>query len=158
MFKIESINLWGEYSRNMPMSEFFSNNCTIFAFDQSIISTLSCSALGLRSSEFFEKCCHLVVNEFTSIVRMEVFYLEWKSSKCSFEERQEKTFRNFFYRKNHFPLSHFIYEINMIYSFLSIQIPLMNSIYSYESRDSFWIWLHTNSNRNIHTSGFPDNK
>jgi hypothetical protein len=53
VFNIKSINPWGEHPRNMPVSKFFSDNCTIFTLYESVVRTLSRTTFGLGNSEFF---------------------------------------------------------------------------------------------------------
>ena len=92
MFHVESIDSWSKYSRNMPVSEFLSDNCTIFTFHKSIVCTLSCSTLSLRNSGF-SSVLPLVVDELTSIVRMKIFISNGKVASAHLRRGKRNRWR-----------------------------------------------------------------
>lgn len=150
MISIEEIDPRSKYSFNMPVSELLSDNSSILTLDKSVIRRMPWSALCLRNSELFEERCYTIVDEFTSVIRVEVSNNKWKGFKCLFEERKQESFRYFFNRKGYFPLSHFVCKIDMVHPFFSVQVSLMYGVDSDESGDSSRIRFLAYSNRNIY--------
>lgn len=68
MINVELIDESCLVSRNMPVTKFLTDDCSVLALDKSIVSTRTCSTLGLCYLEFVEETGYSVVDEFRAIV------------------------------------------------------------------------------------------
>jgi len=156
MIPVEEIDPRGKYSRNMPVSEFLSDNSPVLALDETIVRRVSRTTLGLPDTKLLEHSCHSTVDILAPVVGVEVVYDEWEGLDRSLQERKQESLRDFLNRKTHLPLSHLINQINVVDSLLSIEVSLMYGVYPEKSGSSPGIRFHPSSDRDIHALGFSN--
>ena len=70
-----------------------------------------------------------MINIFATVVRVEVDDHEWEQIQKLLKQWSKEFFTDSFDTTNDFPLSNFIYQIDMVHTFLFVQISLMHRIY-----------------------------
>lgn len=152
MLLIELIDMSCLISGYMPVSEFPTNDRSIFAFYETIICAFPRSTLGLVDVKFFQKICHNTVDVFRSIIRVEIMEYKGKYLKSHIKNWLEIFLTNSLYSHDYLPLCDFIDKIDVIDAFgdlschLIDQISLMHRIHTDEPWNTIGSWFRTCTN------------
>lgn len=151
MIDVELIDESCLVSWDMPVTKFFADDSSILALYQSVVSTGTCSTFGLCYVEFVEEVCYGIIDEFRAIVWVEIYDDKGEVGESHPEYWKKIGFTDTFDRYSDFPLCHLIHEIDVVDTFLSIQITLMNRINPDESRRSIGTRFCSCTNGNLGT-------